>query len=210
MLASGVTAIAGFAALVFSDIRMLRDFGIVTVVDLTVSLLGVMIVLPAALLWAEEHGPFRVRDLLAALRPAAPSRRPVTDDRDDDRFEDLSIGERLAERDRTHPEPVRRPRSRAREQVRVARRDPDVHGPGRAAVRADDPEPAARVSRAARSGKRLPAFAAPSATGDARGRRERLPEGAVPKNAGPVPACDVRAPGRRQRLRAAPSAAARA
>jgi uncharacterized protein len=68
VLASGVTAIAGFAALVFSDIRMLRDFGIVTVVDLTVSLLGVMIVLPAALLWAEEHGPFRVRDVLGALR----------------------------------------------------------------------------------------------------------------------------------------------
>jgi predicted RND superfamily exporter protein len=69
VLASGTTAIAGFAALVFSDIRMLRDFGIVTVVDLTVSLLGVMIVLPAALLWAEEHGPFRVRDLLGAVRP---------------------------------------------------------------------------------------------------------------------------------------------
>jgi hydrophobe/amphiphile efflux-3 (HAE3) family protein len=68
VLASGATAIAGFAALIFSDIRMLRDFGIVTVVDLTVSLLGVMIVLPAALMWAEEHGPFRVRDLLTALR----------------------------------------------------------------------------------------------------------------------------------------------
>jgi hydrophobe/amphiphile efflux-3 (HAE3) family protein len=60
VLASGATAIAGFAALIASDIRMLRDFGIVTVVDLTVSLLGVMIVLPAALMWAEEHGPFRV------------------------------------------------------------------------------------------------------------------------------------------------------
>ena len=34
MLASGITAIAGFAALVATDIRMLRDFGIVTVVDL--------------------------------------------------------------------------------------------------------------------------------------------------------------------------------
>ncbi|HEY7453236.1 MAG TPA: MMPL family transporter [Thermoleophilaceae bacterium] len=72
VLASGITAIAGFGALVFSDIRMLRDFGILTVVDLTVSLLGVMIVLPAALLWAEEHGPFRVRDRLAALRPGRP------------------------------------------------------------------------------------------------------------------------------------------
>jgi len=64
VLASGVTAIAGFAALIASDIRMLRDFGIVTVVDLGVSLVGVMIVLPAALLWAEQHGPFRVGDHL--------------------------------------------------------------------------------------------------------------------------------------------------
>ena len=63
VLASGATAIAGFAALIASDIRMLRDFGIVTVVDLAVSLLGVMVVLPAALVWAEQHGPFRVRDL---------------------------------------------------------------------------------------------------------------------------------------------------
>ena len=78
VLASGVTAIAGFAALVFSDIRMLRDFGIVTVVDLTVSLLGVLIVLPAALLWAEEHGPFRVRDLLPSWRQRRP-RRPQPD-----------------------------------------------------------------------------------------------------------------------------------
>ncbi len=75
VLASGTTAIAGFAALIFSDIRMLRDFGIVTVVDLSVSLVGVMIVLPAALMWAEEHGPFRVRDLLAAVR----LRRPQAD-----------------------------------------------------------------------------------------------------------------------------------
>ena len=55
VLASGVTAIVGFAALIASDIRMLRDFGIVTVVDLTVSLIGVMLVLPAALLWAEQR-----------------------------------------------------------------------------------------------------------------------------------------------------------
>ncbi len=67
VLASGATAIAGFAALIFSDIRMLRDFGIVTVVDLSVSLVGVMIVLPAALMWAEEHDSFSLR--LRSLRP---------------------------------------------------------------------------------------------------------------------------------------------
>ncbi len=63
VLASGATAIAGFAVLIASDIRMLRDFGVLTVVDLSVSLLGVMLVLPAALVWAEQHGPFGLRDL---------------------------------------------------------------------------------------------------------------------------------------------------
>jgi predicted RND superfamily exporter protein len=53
VLASGVTATAGFAVLVASDVTMLRDFGLVTVVDLAVALLGVMVVLPAALiLWS--------------------------------------------------------------------------------------------------------------------------------------------------------------
>lgn len=69
VLASGITAIAGFAALIASDIRMLRDFGLVTVVDLGVALIGVMIVLPAALVWAENG--FRVpRPRLRALTPA--------------------------------------------------------------------------------------------------------------------------------------------
>ena len=48
MLASGVTAIAGFAVLIASEIQMLRDFGVVTVIDLAAALLGVMVVLPAA------------------------------------------------------------------------------------------------------------------------------------------------------------------
>jgi hypothetical protein len=60
VLASGTTAIAGFAVLVVSDIRMLRDFGFVTVVDLTVALAGVMLVLPAVLLLAERDQPLRV------------------------------------------------------------------------------------------------------------------------------------------------------
>ncbi|MGZ5360268.1 MAG: MMPL family transporter [Solirubrobacterales bacterium] len=54
VLASGATATAGFAALAATDIRMLRDFGLVTVADLVVALLGVLLVLPAALVWAEE------------------------------------------------------------------------------------------------------------------------------------------------------------
>jgi len=53
VLASGTTAIAGFAVLISSDIQMLREFGLVTVIDLVVALLGVMLVLPAALTWSE-------------------------------------------------------------------------------------------------------------------------------------------------------------
>jgi hydrophobe/amphiphile efflux-3 (HAE3) family protein len=52
--ASGVTAIAGFGVLVLSDIAMLRDFGLVTVIDLSVSLVGVLVALPAALVLAER------------------------------------------------------------------------------------------------------------------------------------------------------------
>jgi hypothetical protein len=55
VLASGVTATAGFAVLLASDVKMLRDFGFVTVIDLAVALLGVLIVLPAALTWTEER-----------------------------------------------------------------------------------------------------------------------------------------------------------
>jgi len=55
VLASGATAIAGFAVLVASDVRMLRDFGFVTVIDLTAALAGVLLVLPATLLLLEER-----------------------------------------------------------------------------------------------------------------------------------------------------------
>ncbi len=55
VLASGVTATAGFAVLIASDVRMLRDFGVVTVVDLVVALLGVMVALPAALVLGGER-----------------------------------------------------------------------------------------------------------------------------------------------------------
>jgi predicted RND superfamily exporter protein len=57
VLASGMTAIGGFGVLLASDIPMLRDFGLVTVIDLTVSLCGVLVVLPAALA-AAERGSF--------------------------------------------------------------------------------------------------------------------------------------------------------
>jgi uncharacterized protein len=55
VLASGITAIACFAVLIAGDVRMLRDFGLVTVVDLAAALAGVLLVLPAILLWLERE-----------------------------------------------------------------------------------------------------------------------------------------------------------
>ena len=54
VLASGITAIAGFGVLVLSSITMLRDFGLVTLIDLSVSLCGVLLVLPAVLVLSER------------------------------------------------------------------------------------------------------------------------------------------------------------
>ena len=65
MLASGITAIAGFGVLVLSSITMLRDFGFVTLIDLSVSLAGVLLVLPAVLVVAERG------DLLQSARRLA-------------------------------------------------------------------------------------------------------------------------------------------
>ena len=62
VLASGITAIVGFGVLIVSDITMLRDFGFVTIIDLSVSLGGVLLVLPAVIALSERGGA------LAAVR----------------------------------------------------------------------------------------------------------------------------------------------
>lgn len=82
VLASGVTAIAGFAVLAIAGIPLLddiglisvapvlRDFGLVTVADLLVALAGVMLVLPAVVVWAEEGFPLPSRSRPARLAPS--------------------------------------------------------------------------------------------------------------------------------------------
>jgi uncharacterized protein len=69
--ASGTTAIAGFGVLVLSDITMLRDFGLVTLIDLSVSLVGVLVALPATLVIADAAAEGRARrhPLRVARRP---------------------------------------------------------------------------------------------------------------------------------------------
>jgi hydrophobe/amphiphile efflux-3 (HAE3) family protein len=73
--ASGVTAIAGFGVLVFSDITMLRDFGLVTLIDLSVSLVGVLLALPATLVISDAAAEGGVsRRPLPRVRGLAASR----------------------------------------------------------------------------------------------------------------------------------------
>jgi hydrophobe/amphiphile efflux-3 (HAE3) family protein len=86
VLASGITAIAGFAVLAIAGLPLLgdiglisvapvlRDFGLVTVVDLLVALAGVMLVLPAAVVWSEEgfRLPWRARPAPLAAGESAP------------------------------------------------------------------------------------------------------------------------------------------
>ena len=86
VLASGVTAIAGFAVLAIAGLPLLdeiglisvapvlRDFGLVTVADLLVALAGVMLVLPAAVVWAEEGFPLPSRPPALATGESAPWR----------------------------------------------------------------------------------------------------------------------------------------
>ena len=75
VLTSGITAIAGFGVLVLSNVPMLRDFGFVTLIDLSVSLAGVLLVLPAALALA-ERGQLLGSILESARRAGARVPRP--------------------------------------------------------------------------------------------------------------------------------------
>jgi uncharacterized protein len=57
IITSGITVIVGFGVLILSNINMLSDFGLVTLVDLTVSLVGVLAVLPAVLALSGHKQP---------------------------------------------------------------------------------------------------------------------------------------------------------
>lgn len=62
VFASGVTAIAGFAALAVSDISMLRGFALVAVVDLAVALASTVLLLPAITAWVEQRSLARAEE----------------------------------------------------------------------------------------------------------------------------------------------------
>jgi hypothetical protein len=115
--------------------------------------------------------------------------------RDDDRFEDLSPGERLAERDRTHPEPARRPEvPRPRNKYAWLVGILMLMGLGVLLFAQTLPNQGKGL-RGPEPGSRLPAFAAPSAQGDVEGDANICQKEPCNENAGPVPACDVEGEG---------------
>ncbi|MEA2366676.1 MAG: hypothetical protein QOE69_2232 [Thermoleophilaceae bacterium] len=109
-----------------------------------------------------------------------------------DRFDDLSVGDRLAERDRTHPEPMKRPEVPRQANkyawlvgivmfmvlgVLVFVQTIPNQGEG-----LFGPEP----------GERLPPFAAPLVQSSLEGDANVCQREPCPKNSGPVPACEVK------------------
>lgn len=68
--ASAATTIAGFAVLAVSDIPLLRQFGLITVLELVVAVLAVMIVLPAVAGVAAQR---RIRRETRAVGDASPT-----------------------------------------------------------------------------------------------------------------------------------------
>jgi hypothetical protein len=108
---------------------------------------------------------------------------------DEDRFDDLSVGERLAERDRTHPEPARRP---------------EVPRPGNkyawlvailmfmglgVLLFAQTLPNEGEGLEGPPQGSRLKAFAAPSALGNLEGDANVCQREPCPEQAGGEPAC---------------------
>ncbi|MBV9418094.1 MAG: MMPL family transporter, partial [Solirubrobacterales bacterium] len=75
VLASGITAIAGFGVLTLSNITMLSDFGLVTLIDLSVSLAGVLLVLPSVLALSERDDAWQSARELPRRVGGATSRR---------------------------------------------------------------------------------------------------------------------------------------
>jgi hypothetical protein len=109
----------------------------------------------------------------------------------EDRFEDLSIGEKLAERDRTHPEPVKRP-----EVPRPGNKYAWVvgivllMGLGVLLFAQTIPNSGEALFGLER-GARLPDFAVPLATSDLEGDANVCQREPCPEGSGPRPACEI-------------------
>ena len=71
-IVSALTAVAGVAVLSLSSLPLLRDFGRIVAMNVTVALLSALVVLPPILVWAERRG-WVTRGLLRPEEPFVPT-----------------------------------------------------------------------------------------------------------------------------------------
>lgn len=57
---SAATTVGGFAVLIGSALPLLRDFGLIVTMNVTVALLAALVVMPPLLVWADERGIFPI------------------------------------------------------------------------------------------------------------------------------------------------------
>lgn len=75
---SAATTVGGFAVLIGSALPLLRDFGIIVTMNVTVALLAALVVMPPLLMWADQRGFFPIEGHApgGAVRLAAQPRGP--------------------------------------------------------------------------------------------------------------------------------------
>ena len=183
---------------------MLRDFGRVTVVDLTVSLLGVLAVLPAVLVLAERRAERRARDRGAGAAGSAGARVSEPGP--------FGVGERPGAArgrgaPRRRPPPPRRRRGRSTVTLDRRRASSCSRSPTSRSTRCAPRRPARAASP---PGTPLPPFAAPLALVGPRGRRQRGRRSADSGPPGRAAGLRRARPGHPQLLRAGRARAGRA
>jgi len=78
-MVSAMTAVAGIGIIATSPMPMLRDFGLILAMNVTVALLSALVVLPPVLVWAEERG-WVSRGLLKPVPEPIEFARPTATD----------------------------------------------------------------------------------------------------------------------------------
>ncbi|HZI44270.1 MAG TPA: MMPL family transporter, partial [Ilumatobacter sp.] len=59
---SALTIIGGFAVLILSSLPLLRDFGIIVTLNVTIALLSALVLMPPMLVWADQLGMLHLKD----------------------------------------------------------------------------------------------------------------------------------------------------
>jgi hypothetical protein len=73
-IASALTTVGGFAVLMFAALPLLRGFGAIVTVNISVAVLSALVVVPPLAVWADERGWFRAAEPIPHRLDLAPRR----------------------------------------------------------------------------------------------------------------------------------------